>query len=90
MGGGGGGRFSISTYNQVRWGSKAPTLGRKEILLLGVHFTADKNDDHLLTGGNLTRSCAASLFGFSYRAEQINGFTFLMRHPWPFFTDMLW
>ena len=33
--------------------SKAPTLGKKErkkeMLSLGVHFTADKNDDHLLT-----------------------------------------
>ena len=41
-------------------GSKAPTLGKKK-LSLGMHFTADKNDDHMLTtvSGPTTK---ASLF----------------------------
>ena len=48
MGGGGGGgggresRFGFSTCNHVRGAARRLLLDKKYILLLGVHFTADK------------------------------------------------
>ena len=47
-GGGGGGRFSFSTCNHVRGAARRLLLDETDILSLGVHYTADKNDDHLL------------------------------------------
>ena len=43
VGGGGGSRFSFSTCNHVRGATRRLLLDRKDILSLGVHFTADKN-----------------------------------------------
>ena len=48
VGGGGGvggvegGRFSFSTCNHVRGAARRLLLDKKDILSLGVHFTADK------------------------------------------------
>ena len=44
-----GGRFSFSTCNHVRGAARSLLLVKTIFLSLGVHFTADKNDDHLLT-----------------------------------------
>ena len=41
-GGVGGGRFGFSTCNHVRGAARLLLLDKKYILLLGVHFTADK------------------------------------------------
>ena len=40
-GGGKGGRFSFSTCNHVRGAARHILLDKKDILSLGVHFTAD-------------------------------------------------
>ena len=41
-GGGGGSRFSFSTCNHVRAAAGRLLLDKKDILSLGLHFTADK------------------------------------------------
>ena len=41
VGGGGGAVVSASVRVTMSGGHKTPTVGKKEILLLGVHFTAD-------------------------------------------------
>ena len=61
-GGGGGDRFSFNTYNQVRWGSKALTLGKKEILLLGVRIKTTTTCLLVATWlGHAQRLCLRSL-----------------------------
>ena len=45
-------RFNFSMCNHVRGAARRLLLDTKDILSLGVHFTADKKDDHLLTAVN--------------------------------------
>ena len=54
-GGGGGGRgvaSALSTCIHVQGAVRRLLLDKKDILSLGVHFTVDKNNDHLLTAVN--------------------------------------
>ena len=75
MGGGGGGRFSFSTCNHVRRATRRLLLDKKDILSLGVHFTAVKYDDHLLTAVNGPVMRAAYIQNFLIHPVFVKGKT---------------